>query len=74
MFFHGERYPEPDGLHQALFQMVQKIRRGATRLDVPVDHEAVKVPRALTCSRCTDGAFDAAQDPILQGLPPVGEG
>ena len=61
-------------LHQALFQLVQKIRCGAIRLYVPVDHEVVKVQRAMTCGRCTDDAFDAAQDPILQGLPPIGEG
>ena len=35
MFLYGERYLEPDGLHKALFQLVQKIRCGTIRLDVP---------------------------------------
>ena len=58
MFLHGEWFPEPDGVHQALFQLVQKIRCVTIWLEVPVDHEAVKVYRAMTCSRCTDDACD----------------
>ena len=42
--------------------------------DVPVDHEEVEMQRKMSRSRSQNLVFNATEDPIFQGLPPIREG